>query len=97
MSHIIKFRPSADAIYSTIDNEVVIMSMASDQYISLNEVASRIWELISEKPLTMEELVRALLDEYEVEEGVCRKEVGEFITELDEKGLVSRVSEGESE
>lgn len=93
----IKYRPSSDAIYSTIDNEVVIMSMASDQYISLNDVASRIWELISEKPLTMEELVQTLLDEYEVEEAVCRMEVGAFLEELNDKGLVSRVGEGESE
>ena len=67
------------------------MSLSQDQYISLNEVASVIWELISEQPHTLDELTEKLLAEYEVDLETCEREVREFIGELEEKGLVEGV------
>ena len=86
-----KFKPSHDALSSTIDNEVVIMSLSADEYISLNDVGSRIWELISEAPLGVDELVQKLMEEYEVGEATCRAEVTAFLEELGTKGLLEQL------
>lgn len=86
-----KYKPSKDSIYSNVDNEVVIMSLSEDQYISLNEVGSRIWELISESPQSIDELVSKLLQEYDVEEATCRVEVTGFIEELMARNLIEKL------
>ena len=49
--------------------------------ITLNEVGAFLWEKLS-ADTTQEELVRALLDEYDVDEATARADIEEFIGKL---------------
>lgn len=84
----IKYAPAPEAIYNKIDDEVVIMSLANDAYINLNEVGSRIWELLVESAHSLDELVETLIEEFEVTEQKCRDDVSVFLDEMLAKGLV---------
>jgi hypothetical protein len=84
----LKYAPAPEAIFNKIDDEVVIMSLANDAYINLNEVGSRIWELLAESPRTIDDLVLTLIDEFEVTEEQCREDVTIFLKEMLSKGLV---------
>jgi hypothetical protein len=75
-------------VASKIDNEIVMMSIENGEYYGLDEVGSRIWELIA-KPIVVEELIIALLDEFEVERQDCEKETFEFLEELNSKNLLT--------
>lgn len=80
--------PAPDTLYSMIDGEAVIMSTEAEAYISLNEVGSRIWQLISDRPRSVEELVSRLTGEFDVPVERCRREIGEFFDTLSARGLI---------
>ena len=80
--------PAPDTLYSMIDGEAVILSTEAEAYISLNEVGSRIWQLISERPHSVGELVSQLTGEFEVAAEQCRREIDEFFDTLSARGLI---------
>lgn len=82
------WKVSEEVLSSKIDEEVVLMSIQAGFYFTLDSIGSRIWELLSEKPYTLEELVQTLMEEYEVDEVTCRADVQAFIDEMSEKKLI---------
>ena len=87
MENNFRWQLSPEALFSKVDDEVIIMSLASDRYIGLDPVGSRIWELLS-NPLTLDELCAQLLEEYNVDASVCRQDTLELLETLRNKGLV---------
>ena len=79
---------STKVLSSKIDEEVILMSFEADSYFGIDPVGSRIWELLSEKPASINELVVILVDEYEVDEETCSKQVQIFIDEMYTKKLI---------
>lgn len=67
-----------------------MMDIDKGKYFSLNKVATRIWDLL-EKPLDLEDLCVLLMEEYEVSEEQCRRDVKEHIDEMIKLGLISEV------
>ena len=55
--------------------------------INLNSSSAFLWRALSED-VTEEQLVQKLLEEYEVEEGVARRDVSLFIEKLKEAKLI---------
>lgn len=82
------WKVSEEVLSSKIDEEVVLMSIEAGYYFTLDPIGSRIWELLSEKSYTLEGLVEALMEEYEVDEATCRADVQAFIAEMSEKKLI---------
>lgn len=70
-----------------LDGEVVMMNMEKGQYFMMNEVGSRIWEII-EEPIKVCELIEALLSEFEVEREECENTVMEFLDDLNHGNLI---------
>ncbi|MDO4621468.1 MAG: PqqD family protein [Eubacteriales bacterium] len=50
--------------------------------ITLNEIGVLLWKLL-QKGTDMDEMIRAVLEEYEVEEAVAREDILAFIEKLD--------------
>jgi hypothetical protein len=80
-----------DAVDATVDSELVVMNITSLDYYRFNQVAESIWALLQESPLNEEEICRALLDEYEVEEADCRIAVRQFIEDALSRGFLRAV------
>ena len=55
--------------------------------LTLNEVGAEIWRMIPEAK-DEEEIIRRLLEEYEVEETELRRDVGEFTAKLREYDIL---------
>lgn len=55
--------------------------------ISLNETGAVLWEALKEEK-TEDDLVCALLGEYDVDETIAKSDVGEFVNLLREKNLL---------
>jgi len=81
------YQRKKEMLSSRMDNETVMMHPESGKYFSLNPVATRIWEML-ETPKTIEDLVKVLLDEFEAQPEVCKKETTEFIRILLEKEML---------
>ena len=71
-----------------LDGEKVMMNLDKGEYFMMNEVGSRIWEIISE-PINVKEIISTLRNEYEVDEETCRDTVIEFLGRLNHADLIS--------
>ena len=72
---------------SDIDGEKVIMDLSKGQYFVMNEVGSRIWDILDETK-TYDGIVGILLNEYNIKESICRNTVYSFINRLNKAELV---------
>ncbi len=77
-----------EMLSSNMDGEKVMMSIENGEYYGLNQIGSRIWELI-ETPKTIDDLVGKLTDEFDVSPEICENDVMVFLRELLEKNLIT--------
>lgn len=71
-----------------LDGEKVMMDLIRGAYFMLNDVGTKIWDMIKEV-VSIREIVDSLLDEYDVEEEECKNEVIEFIQQLEQFNLIN--------
>ena len=76
-----------DVLFRILDDEAVILNRATGVYFGLDDVGTRVWQLMSEHGST-DKVVEGLLAEYDVEEIQCRRDLNQLIRQLIEKGLV---------
>lgn len=79
-------------ISGRLHDEMVMMDIDQGKYFSLNQSATAIWEKL-ETPLSLEELCKRLVEEYEVEPEQCRREVEEHLDKMIKIGLIIKNEE----
>ena len=70
-----------------LDGEKVMMNIDKGQYFIMNEVGSRIWELI-EGNTSIVNIIETLTNEYQVDEETCENTVMEFLGRLKDAELI---------
>jgi hypothetical protein len=83
-------RVVAAPVSTRLDDEIVILSLRSGGYFSLEKVGARIWELIGE-PRLIAELRDAIVEQYGAAPEVVTDDVLELCQHLAELGLVDFV------
>jgi hypothetical protein len=76
-----------DVMFRILGDEAVILNVGSGVYFGLDEVGTRMWQLMSEHGST-EKVIEVMLTEYEVDEEQLRGDLEKLIQQLSEKGLV---------
>lgn len=76
-----------EQVSSELAGETVILNLHDSTYYGLNEVGTRIWELI-QTPMRVTDIRDALLEEYEVEASHCQADLLDLLRELVERHLV---------
>jgi hypothetical protein len=82
---------SEEFITSTVDNELVMMSLEKGTYYGLDAIGSQIWEHIA-APITIDALCQNLVDAFEVDPAQCQTDVLAFLNELHKEGMVHAVN-----
>lgn len=75
-------------IVSDMDGEKVMLNIERGKYYNLGLLGGVIWELI-ENPITGEQLVKLLLEQYAVEQKECETEVLSFLNDLRGEELIT--------
>jgi hypothetical protein len=76
-----------DVVFRQLDEEAVLLDLKSGKYFGLNEVGTRIWQLVAEgRPLA--EILETLDREYAAERGVLERDLLEVARELCARGLL---------
>jgi len=70
-----------------LEGESVILDLDSESYFGLDEVGTRMWQLVTESP-SIQVAFEALAEEYEVEPETLREDLGELIGTLLDRGLI---------
>lgn len=79
-----------DLVQAEVEGEIVMMSISKGHYFGLDDIGSRIWQLI-EEPQPVEELCKALRREYDVEAKTCEEDVLYLLNKMHEKELIQLV------
>lgn len=74
-------------IVSDMDGDKVMMNITNGNYYNLGQIGGRIWELIA-APVSVGEIVSALMTEYEVEQSQCEEQVFSFLKHLLDEKLI---------
>ncbi|MDO3642248.1 PqqD family protein [Mucilaginibacter sp. L3T2-6] len=83
-----KVKISDNVLFQHLNNECVLLDMASEQYFGLNDVGARIWQILSEGDGDAEKTLSLLLSEYETDEATLRADLINLLTELGNEKLI---------
>lgn len=86
-----------------VDKEFVLREIAGDYIIiptgktvldfngliTVNEVGASLWNMLQEE-VSVDDLVKGILSEYEVEEEVAREDILEFLGNLENGGILKK-------
>ena len=85
------FTISDEVICQVLEDESVLLDLASENYLGLDEVGTRIWRLIDDGE-TMRSVVATMLDEYDTNEDTLVGDLDKFLNDLQVQGLITPVS-----
>jgi hypothetical protein len=77
-------------IASKLGEELVMLDIQKGKYFSLNPVATFLWELL-DQPLSLPEICKLLMEEYEVDYAHCASDVDELLKEMIKLDLIKIV------
>ena len=78
-----------EVLHQQLDAETVLLHLDTETYYGLDEVGSRVWQLLQEHGST-EPVVAALVQEYDVDEATVRRDIDRLLGELADAGLIRR-------
>src|SRR5438552_7179768 len=81
-------RVSTGTLYREVQGEAVLLQLDSGEYFGLDEVATRVWQLIVEKKGELAAVEAAMLEEFDVDRTVLSGDISRMIDELVAKRLV---------
>lgn len=76
-----------EQVSSDLAGEAVILDFKSGVYYGLNEVGTRIWNLI-QQPKSVSEIRDAIVAEYEIEPELCDRDLKALLQQLEASGLI---------
>ena len=80
-----------NVLFTTVDDDAVLLNTRSNQYFALDEVGARAWNLLTEGK-SLRAAYEILLDEYEVDPVPLERDLLDLVGHLAENGLVESVS-----
>ena len=78
---------SKDVVSCDLGGETAMLDMKEGVYYGLNDMGTIIWEFIQE-PVTLQEIIDKILEEYEVDEETCYADLVELIEQMVKNRLV---------
>ena len=83
-----KITISEEALSQEVNGETVILDLQSESYFGLDEVGTRIWQLLQEHGET-KKVFDVMLDEFDVDADTLASDMKNLIDHLVDKGLIS--------
>ena len=88
-----KIRMKAKRNVTDLAGEKVMVDFEQGKYFCIKGVGNDIWDMLDgqEGGITVEAILHKLMEEYEVMEEVCEKEVLAFLDKLEQAGILEEV------
>jgi hypothetical protein len=87
---------SPEVISQEVSGETVLLDLNSENYFGLDEVGTRIWQLVQQSA-TLQEVYDTLLAEYEVEPAVLLQDLDRLLADIQAAGLVTLQAANQSQ
>jgi hypothetical protein len=82
------FTQGADVTSTVLDEEAVLLDLASGVYFSLNPVGTAIWEQLTGSQ-SLEQILGTICHQFEVTEEAARRDLVALISRLRDEGLIA--------
>ena len=79
---------SDQVLFQNLDGEAVLLDLASETYFGLNEVGTRVWQLL-ESATALGEVHRSLCEEYDADALRIEQDLLDLVGKLADAGLVT--------
>jgi Coenzyme PQQ synthesis protein D (PqqD) len=76
-----------EQVFTIVDGEAVLMSVANGKYYKLDDIGTRVWSLI-ETPTALSAVCDQLTQEFQVDPATCEADVRVLLDRLLESNLV---------
>ena len=77
-------------LFQTVADEAVLLNINDNHYYGLDDVATRMWQLLVEHG-EAEAVIQQLLEEYDIDAATLRQDFTALIAEMEQRGLIKRV------
>lgn len=84
----VSYRRATDLLEAKLGDELVALDPGKGNCFGFNGVATWVWHRL-EQPASFDQLRNGLLNEYEVTDEQCTRELQELLDDLTAKGLVT--------
>ncbi len=81
------FTRSPDVVSRVLDGQAVLLDLGTSKYLGLNDVATRVWELLGEGR-ALGAIRATLLQEFEVPAEVLTRDLDQLVADLLARGLI---------
>mgnify|MGYP004503949793 FL=1 len=93
MERIVKMKIKDGFLLRNVSDAYVVVAVGEaakdfNGMITLNETGAFLWKALTDGCADKKELVKKLLDEYDVDKALAEKDVDAFIQKLEEQGLL---------
>jgi len=79
------------AVWQTVGDEVILLSLEKGHYFTLDDVGSRMWDALL-KSLDVESARLSLLEQFDVDEPTLQRDLVELIDKLSAAGVLTTSS-----
>lgn len=86
-NHSPSFTRSPNVLFQEIDGQTMLLNIQTERYYSLDEVGTRVWQILEEGDLNV--LVSRLRSEFEVDEATLHADLEKLLDELKAAQLIS--------
>lgn len=76
-----------DFVFKKVKNEAVLLNAKTGDYFGLNEVGTDFYMLVDGK-ISMEEIIKKIMDDYDVDKEILQKDIDELADKMLEKGIL---------
>lgn len=80
---------SPEVLFQELEGEAVLLNLANENYYGLDDIGTRIWQLLDEHGGKSELVISQMLAEYHVDEALLRSDMANLLAGLAEAGLVT--------
>ena len=81
------YQQHPDALSVEQNGETAVLHSGSETYFAIDEVGTVIWKGM-EQPVSLDELVTLVYRQFEVDEETCRRDIVDFLSELEKMKLI---------
>ena len=82
-------RISKDVVARDMGGELVLLDLESGQYFGLDRVGGKVWEIVSEKQRSLENVCELLAAEFDAPRAQIESDLRALVQQLQEQGLVT--------
>ncbi|MEZ4635084.1 MAG: PqqD family protein [Caldilineaceae bacterium] len=86
----VQFQVDENVLFQTVVDEAVLLNLNDNHYYGLDDIATRMWELIIEHG-NVEDVIHQMLQEYAVDEATLRRDFAALMAEMEARELIRRV------